>query len=89
MKRLDPAFDERGLGFSSFSAFLQHFPDLVFTVDPQHIAFVIIDEQNAVVSLEPSEIMPEETDNNENQPIPVLEVETQIPMDGENDEAPA
>ena len=89
MKRLDPAFDERGLGFSSFSAFLQHFPDLVLTVDPQHIAFVIIDEQNAVVSLEPSEIMPEETDNNENQPNPVLEVETQIPMDGENDETPA
>jgi uncharacterized LabA/DUF88 family protein len=43
MKRLDPAFDERSLGFVTFSSFLQNFPDIVTNVDGQHAAMVIPD----------------------------------------------
>lgn len=41
MKRLDPAFDERGLGFGSFTEFLRNFPDIVNNIDSQHLAMVV------------------------------------------------
>ena len=89
MKRLDPAFDERGLGFSNFSAFLQDFPDLVVNVDPQHIALVVIGEQSTTLPLTLDGNTPEGTEVNRT-PLEDLafEPEVQESADGENGSSP-
>jgi uncharacterized LabA/DUF88 family protein len=48
IKRLDPAFDERGLGFETFSTFLQHFSDIAVIVDAQHVAMVIPNSSSSI-----------------------------------------
>ena len=86
MKRLDPAFDERGLGFFNFSAFLQHFPDLVVNLDPQHISLVVAEEQRVTLSPIPDGNVPETTEDNE-API-ASETVVQEPSGGENGDMP-
>ncbi len=55
MKRLDPAFDERGLNFDTFTDFLKHFPDVVVLVDSQHVAMVVADSSPSIsISIDPS-----------------------------------